>query len=353
MNFRKTARKRTAGDRPRFVRLLVETLEARDTLTCGVGSATAVLQVLQPLLVTGSVAASSPVYRFGDPVTFTASFRGMEPGSGNPEGSATFFIDGRIAGAAGLSDGAASFTTSTLTIGDHEIVALFTPAARSVYASYNTPSLTETILSLPATGSIVSSRSVARAGDPVTFTATFSGMEHNASVPQGYAVFCVDGHLAGKADLIDGVASMTTSTLTVRTHEIYAMYTPAANSVYGRSWTPWIRQIVQPVQVSGLIRSSSPLSGFGQPTMFTATLHGAPAEASVPHGTVHFIVDGRFVASGTLENNTARWMAGLLASGIHWVFAIYTPQPYGEPGYSTFTTPLILQLISGNSFFRR
>lgn len=352
MNLRKTARTRTAGERPRLVRLLVETLERRDTPTVSVSSPF-VFELVRPLPVAGSVAASSPVYRFGDSVTFTAAFHGIGSGSVIPEGSATFFIDGRVAGTAPLSNGAASLTTSTLAIGDHEILALFSPAMNSIYASYNTPSLTETILQLPATGSIVSSRPVSRAGDPVTITATFGGMAPHASVPEGYAVFFVDGHLAGKADLTDGVASMTMSTLTERTHEIYAMYSPAADSIYGRSWTPWLRQIVRPEQAGGLVRSSNPLSHFGQPTTFTAMFHTVPAGSPTPQATVRFIVDGHLVASAQLVNDAARWTTGLLTSGIHWVFAIYDPLLHRLPGFWAFSTPVILQLVGGNSFFRR
>jgi hypothetical protein len=336
-NFRNSGRTRLAVQRARSVRLVVESLEARDTPT------TSAVEPAQPLPIAGEVSSPSSVDRFGDPLIFTATFRGVDPGSTTPDGSATFFIDGRRAGTVDLTRGAASITT-TLTIGEHDVFALFAPAETSAYAAYNTSSLMETILPLPARGSIVSSSPVTRFGDPVTFIATFRGIEPDASVPEGSVDFFVNGHLAGKVDLVDGVASLTTSTLTAKAYDVFAMYTPAPDSVYRVSWTPWIRQVIQPLQLNGFVRSSTPISHLGQPTTFTATFHGVPVGPGVAQGSARLFVDGQFIASAKLGNGAARLITGLLTSGIHRVFAVYAPLL--DLGFSAFTTPVILQLIA-------
>lgn len=74
---------------------------------------------------TTSVTSSLNPSVAGQPVTFTAEVGVLAPGSGTPTGTVTFSDGGVPFGSAGLVGGLASFTTSTLTIGDHTITARY------------------------------------------------------------------------------------------------------------------------------------------------------------------------------------------------------------------------------------
>jgi hypothetical protein len=62
----------------------------------------------------------------GTPVTFTVTVAAQAPGGGMPVGTVHFFDGGVEIGSATVqSDGTASFTTSTLAVGDHTIAAQY------------------------------------------------------------------------------------------------------------------------------------------------------------------------------------------------------------------------------------
>ena len=63
---------------------------------------------------------------FGQSVTFTATVKAVAPGSGTPTGAVTF-LDGSTTLGTGTLDasGVASFSTSTLSVGEHSITAAY------------------------------------------------------------------------------------------------------------------------------------------------------------------------------------------------------------------------------------
>lgn len=72
--------------------------------------------------LTGALASSRNPSTPGQSVSFTASLGAVAPGAGLPTGAVQFRVDGQLAGSASLSSGAAAFTTSALTHGNHVIV---------------------------------------------------------------------------------------------------------------------------------------------------------------------------------------------------------------------------------------
>jgi subtilisin-like proprotein convertase family protein len=71
----------------------------------------------------GVVASSANPQLPGANVTFTATISAVAPGVGTPSGTVSFRVDGSIAGSGTLSGGAATFTTSSLALGAHTVVA--------------------------------------------------------------------------------------------------------------------------------------------------------------------------------------------------------------------------------------
>jgi hypothetical protein len=56
-------------------------------------------------------------------VTFTVIIGAVAPGSDAPNGTVNFRIDGNVLGSGLLSNGVATFATSTLALGSHTVVA--------------------------------------------------------------------------------------------------------------------------------------------------------------------------------------------------------------------------------------
>ena len=80
------------------------------------------LTITQSLSSSTLVTSANPALP-GANVTFTMTVSPVAPGAGTPSGTVNFRLDGSILGSGALSGGAATFTTSTLALGSHTVVA--------------------------------------------------------------------------------------------------------------------------------------------------------------------------------------------------------------------------------------
>ena len=78
---------------------------------------------ITPSLSAGAMVSSANPALPGANVTFTLTVSAVAPGAGTPTGTVDFRIDGGVLGAGTLSGGVATFTTSTLALGSHTVVA--------------------------------------------------------------------------------------------------------------------------------------------------------------------------------------------------------------------------------------
>ncbi|MFM1767980.1 MAG: hypothetical protein RJA22_509 [Verrucomicrobiota bacterium] len=102
-------------------------------------------------LTTGAIASSANPSLPGTNVTFTMTVTAVAPGVGTPGGSVNFRIDGTVAGSGTLAGGVATFTTSSLAVGTHTVVAEYGGDANFV-GSTNTLSPVQTINTPPVAG---------------------------------------------------------------------------------------------------------------------------------------------------------------------------------------------------------
>src|SRR5262249_15284431 len=79
----------------------------------------------QPPATTTTLVSSVNPSAPGQSVTFTATVAGAVPGSNTPLGRVTFTIDGVAGAPVTLVNGVATFTTSTLSAGNHTVVAQY------------------------------------------------------------------------------------------------------------------------------------------------------------------------------------------------------------------------------------
>ena len=169
--------------------------------------------------LTSSASPSLP----GQAVTFTDTVSGM---SGTPTGTVTFLDGTTVLGTATLgANGTATYTTSALGLGSHDIIAVY--SGDSTYAG-NASALTQLVV-LDGTGtSLASSANPSPSGQPLTFTATIMPMGMGVPTPTGSVAFYDGDTLLGTGTVAvvgsQVQATFTTSTLEPGAHNIVAIY---------------------------------------------------------------------------------------------------------------------------------
>jgi hypothetical protein len=89
-------------------------------------SSTALIQTVNKNATTTTLASSADPASVGQAVTFTATVSANAPGTGKPSGSVTFLDKGKALASVALdAAGHASYTTSALTQGAHQITASY------------------------------------------------------------------------------------------------------------------------------------------------------------------------------------------------------------------------------------
>jgi FtsP/CotA-like multicopper oxidase with cupredoxin domain len=188
----------------------------------------------------------------------------------------------------------------------------------------------------PTTTIVTSSVNPSIFGDSVTFTATVS-----PALATGTVQFNIDGVNVGLPQTVAaGVATFTTSSLTVGAHPVKATY--GGDLSYFPSTSTPITQTVNQMATTTVVTSSLNPSFVGDSVTFTATV--APATGTgVPTGTVTFRIDGVAIASPpTLVGGKATYTTAGLAAGPHTVAATYN----GDLNFVTSTSAGITQTVN-------
>ncbi|HEX4793533.1 MAG TPA: Ig-like domain-containing protein [Humisphaera sp.] len=197
----------------------------------------------------------------GDSVTFTVV---VAPAGGQgviATGSVSFSQDGNNLGSANLiSDGTATFTTSSLPVGTDHITASY-GGDSNYLASVSSP-LTETVApplnAVATTVTLISSLPTAPLGGTVQLTATVTPAVTGAALT-GNVSFAQDGTVVGNAPVqADGTAILTTSTLPLGADSIVATYS-GDSSYLGSTSSALIQTITQPLTlVPTIVKSTLP-----------------------------------------------------------------------------------------------
>ena len=87
----------------------------------------------QPPAVQVSITSNIYPAQVGQTVIFTATVAGVAPGSNVPQGTVTFYIDGKAMATVTLVDGTASFGIATLSVGYHDAQAIYAPEIQGDY----------------------------------------------------------------------------------------------------------------------------------------------------------------------------------------------------------------------------
>ncbi len=133
------------------------------------GTSPALMQTVNKVGDSTSVASSNNPSIFGSAVTFTATVK-PATGSGTPTGTVTFNDGATVLGAGTLSGATATFTTSGLTGGTHSITAIYGGDAN--FASSTSPGLTQTVADFSLSASPTAA--AATAGSTSTYAITIT-----------------------------------------------------------------------------------------------------------------------------------------------------------------------------------
>src|SRR5258708_353286 len=186
------------------------------------------------------LASSTEPSSYAQSVTFTAT---ATSSNGNTPTGTVNFNDGSTTIGSGTLDasGVTTFTTSSLALGSHTIVAAYLGDSNDPAA--DSPPLIQTVNQAATTTTIASTRNPPEPGPPVTFPASVSFA--NGVAPNGDSVEFFDGQgKLGTTTLSNGSATLTTSRLVAGIHQIWAKYLGDANLQTSKS-VP-IRQGVKP-----------------------------------------------------------------------------------------------------------
>ncbi|MDB4938657.1 MAG: hypothetical protein JWP87_5629, partial [Labilithrix sp.] len=272
-----------------------------------------------PPATTTTVASSSNPSVFGQSVTVTAS---VASASGTPTtGSVTFKDGATVLGTVNVDGaGQASVSTAALGVGAHSITATYGGALS--YAASTSAALTQTVSKATTTAALSSSVNPTITGGSTTFTATVSVSAPGAGTPTGTATFKDGATVLGSSAIsAAGVATLSTSALSVGTHSITVDYSGDAS--FAGSTSPAVSQVVNQDGASVAVTSSVNPSTFGSATIFTATVKSVDTGAT-PGGLVTF-KDGATALATVAVNGSgvATLSVSTLTGGAHTINADY------------------------------
>jgi FtsP/CotA-like multicopper oxidase with cupredoxin domain len=268
---------------------------------------------------------------YGDPVVFSAV---ITPGTAT--GTVTFTFDKGLASevsrTAPVVSGTATYSSSTLTVGLHSVVATYN--GDGSYLSGVSSSMQQSITATATTVALASNRNPAQPTQVVTFTATVTESVSGAAVTAGVVTFRITN--PGTPDATEtvavdtqGRATFSTTSLSEATHVVTATFN--ATIPWSASVSAPLSQVVAKLASTVSVRTSRTPSVFGQAVTFTATMND-PAAA----GTVTFTIDGTRKVTGVVDTNgEARVVVGNLTVGTHRVMAAYGGSALFRPSTST------------------
>lgn len=236
----------------------------------------------------------------GEPVTFTATVGGS---GASATGTATFSVDGDNGTAVPIDGGSASWTTSDLSPGAHQVIAYY--GSSGTYLAGGSTPVTVTITGLASTITVTPDHPQAAPSQNVTFAVAVAGA---GDPPSGRVTILVDGKAAATPLLDDqGKATWSTHTLSEGTHRVVATY--AGDGRYGAS-----RSTPATARIAGAPTASPGSGSSGTPPHAPRAVPAPhrPALAGLPMlpATGPLLATLIIVASGLLVAGTALVLAG-------------------------------------------
>lgn len=269
----------------------------------------------------------------GEMVSFTATITST---SGVPTGTVTYY-DGALALGTVLlnSNGEASFTTSALSPGSHNISAVY--QGNSLFDS-SSMEIEQVIGAATTMTTLVTvSPNPANSGETVTFIASIGS---ETGMPTGSVGFYDGGELIGTVQIYSGLAIFTYSQLSPGMHEISAVYNGNAN--FQPSTSPSYIEIVR----TAVFPTTTEITSSRNP-VFQGRKVAVSAVISTtgnPTGTVTFFDGANALGTVLVEQGTANFVTSDLSVGSHQISAYYS----GDSSHSPSTSNSFIEVVKPN-----
>ncbi len=264
------------------------------------------------------IVASSPnPSSLSQSVTFTATVTGQYSGA-IITGSVSFMNGSKSMGSAPLNTrGVATFTNAFSTSGTDSITAVYTGDTNNQGGSSSALSQVVTNATTTTTLSSTSGDS-AFVAQPVTFTAAVSS--GYGAIPDGELVTFYDSsNSIGTGTTKGGVASLTTSSLTVGLHFMTATY--AGDGSFLTSTSKQFKESISQQSTTTVVTSSADPAVYGGAVTFTASVTAA---GPVPTGTVRFMNGASALGTAALNaSGTTTFTTVTLGAGSYAITAQY------------------------------
>jgi autotransporter-associated beta strand protein len=279
---------------------------------------------------------------FGQQASFVVTVAPVLPGTGTPDGSVQFVVDGAKQPAVPLSGGMATLATSTLTVGQHTIGAIY-GGSSSYFTSSMNPPLTTTVLKANTSATMLDlTGSPSGVGQTATFIVTVSPVSPGGGKPTGMVQFVVDGAMTNPVPLNGNAqAAISSPGFAIGTHTIGAIYNGDNN--FAGTTAAAVSHTVTLNKTSTIVFPVGPSpTTFGQLATFVMEVVPANQTIFTPGGFMQFILDGVVQPVQPLNSfGEAGLYISTLAAGPHTLLAAYG----GDSNFASSSTPAPLNFM--------
>jgi hypothetical protein len=265
----------------------------------------------------------------GHPVTLTAQ---VTPADAT--GEVTFAADGLTIDTAEVSGGAATVTTSSLSVGSHEMTATY--SGDETYAGSEAAPVTVTVTEAPplteTTTTLEADATSAYEGEPVTLTATV-----DPDTATGTVTFADKDGWSDEAEVFDGVAEVD-AYLDAGSHDITATYSGDDDDAPSAS-DPVTITVAETLETTTTLTGPATAT-LHSPVSLTATVApAAPGQMMFIDETTGLLLGAQAVAGGQAALTTTA-----LGTGRHELSATFLSD---DPGYlSSGSDPLVVTITA-------
>jgi hypothetical protein len=293
-----------------------------------------------PTLVAPIVSSNNPAPN--TPVTIT------EPIPTGVTGPVSFYDGTTLLGTATVVNGAATLSVPSLPLGSNPITASATITSTSV--PIVSPPTQVTVTKVVSVITLTSSANPSAPAQPVTFAAA---VQAGAT---GVVTFLDGSTILGTGTVnAAGVATLTTSTLTIGSHPVTASY--GGDSGYNAATSAVLTQVVSRIPTVTMIVVSAPAQLLHSGVTFTANVTAPSPNATgsvtfmdgtVVLGTAVLSANGGVIVSLTTDANAA-FATTNLVTGAHQVVAVYSGDNNFAPSTSVPAANMVEDFTNTNT----
>lgn len=292
-------------------------------------TSSALAQTVQSTVTSTSLTANGTGL-MGKPLTFTAT---VTSSTGTPTGNVTFKDGATVVGQGSLNaQGVATITTTTLPVGNHNIVAVYGGDAN--YTTSTSAAVPEAIALATPTVTLVGPGSTVNAGTQATFTASLASP---GVAPTGTVTLRDGATSIGAQTVSGGTFTFNTSSLVVGTHTLTVVYGGDVNNATATSNA--VTVVVQQGSTSTALATSKTPQVLGQAVVLSAAVTSPSPNIT---GNVNFY-DGTTLLGSAAVNaaGAATLTTSSLTFGVHSLTAVYV----GDTNHAGSTSAALSERI--------